>query len=417
MGLILYRIFLFLYACGIEIATVFNKKARLWYQGRKRIFKRLSKAFKGNTAPVIWFHCASLGEFEQGRPLLEALKIQHPDHKILLSFFSPSGYEIHKQYKGADWVFYLPLDSHYHARRWLNITKPRLVIFVKYEFWYFYLKAIYDRKIPLILISALFRKEQPFFKWYGALLHTKMLHFYSHIFVQDDASVKRLASIHITAVTKTGDTRVDRVLAVKNNWTPIAQIDRFCQAYPVIVAGSTWPEDDNELRHYATSHTEIRFIIAPHEIHQERLEDCLELYPGSILYSQYLNSPDAFSEKHILIIDNIGQLKRLYHYATICFVGGGFGKDGIHNTLEAAVYEKPVVFGPVYEHFKETVEMEKRGAAFPVDNVLELEQTFNDLLSDPERYQSAAGAAADFIMQSAGATDKILTFIDKNLIS
>jgi len=416
MGLILYRIFLFLYACGIEIATVFNKKARLWYRGRIKIFKKLSKAFKGNTAPVIWFHCASLGEFEQGRPLLEALKVKHPDHKILLSFFSPSGYEIHKNYKSADWIFYLPLDSHYHAKRWLSITKPKLVVFVKYEFWYFYLKAVHDRQIPLILVSALFRKDQPFFKWYGKLLHTRMLGFYSHIFVQDESSVQLLKTIQITAVTKTGDTRVDRVLSVKDHWTPIAQIDQFCQSFAVIVAGSTWPEDDHELRHYAIAHPAIRFIIAPHEIHQDRLADCLELYPGSVLYSQYLLQPQQNQDKHILIIDNIGQLKRLYHYATVCFVGGGFGKDGIHNTLEAAVYAKPVVFGPVYEHFKETVEMEKAGAAFPVDNVLELEQVFNELLSDPALYQSACRAAADFMQQSAGATDKIIAFIDKNLI-
>ena len=190
MGPILYRIFLFLYACGVEIASVFNHKARLWYQGRKKLFKHLNKAFKANTAPVIWFHCASLGEFEQGRPLLEALRAHHPDHKILLSFFSPSGYEIHKNYPGADWVYYLPLDSRYHAKRWLSITKPKLVIFVKYEFWYFYLKAIYERKIPLLLVSALFRQDQPFFKWYGNLLLKKMLYYYSHIFVHDDHSVQ-----------------------------------------------------------------------------------------------------------------------------------------------------------------------------------------------------------------------------------
>jgi 3-deoxy-D-manno-octulosonic-acid transferase len=416
MGLILYRIFLFLYATGVEIASVFNKKARLWYHGRKKIFKKLNKAFKGNDAPVIWFHCASLGEFEQGRPLLESLKTEHPDHKILLSFFSPSGYEIHKNYSGADWVFYMPLDSHYHARKWLKITKPKLVIFVKYEFWYFYLKAIHERKIPLLLVSALFRKQQPFFKWYGNLLHTKMLGFYSHIFVQDENSVTLLKQIHIQNVTLTGDTRVDRVLSVRDHWTPVAGIDRFCADHAVIVAGSTWPEDDNELRHFVIAHPEIRFIIAPHEIDPDRLEGCLELYPGSMLYSDYLKKPEQFDKVHILIIDNIGKLKRLYHYATICFVGGGFGKDGIHNTLEAAVYGKPVVFGPVYEHFKETVEMEKVGAAFAVDNVLELEETFNELLQDREYYHKACQAATDFMQQSAGATSKILSFIDKNLI-
>lgn len=415
MGLILYRIFLFLYASGVEIASVFNQKARLWYHGRKKIFKKLNKAFKGNEAPVIWFHCASLGEFEQGRPLLEALKDHHPDHKILLSFFSPSGYEIHKNYPGADYIFYLPLDSHYHARRWLSITKPTLVIFVKYEFWYFYLKAIHDKKIPLLLVSALFRKEQPFFKWYGRLLHTKMLHFYSHIFVQDEKSVDLLHGLNINNVTPTGDTRVDRVISVREKWTPIEGIDRFCRQHPVIVAGSTWPEDDNELRHYVSSHPDIRFIIAPHEIHTDRIQACLELYPGSITYSKYLQNPEQ--EAHILIIDNIGKLKRLYHYATICFVGGGFGKDGIHNTLEAAVYGKPVVFGPVYEHFKETVEMEKAGAAFPVDNVLELEEIFNELMEDQQQYEQACLAATGFMNRSAGATNKILSYIDQNHIS
>jgi len=217
-------------------------------------------------------------------------------------------------------------------------------------------------------------------------------------------------------VTLTGDTRVDRVLSVRDHWTPVAGIDGFCSDHPVIVAGSTWPEDDNELRHFVIAHPEIRFIIAPHEIDQDRLEGCMELYPGSLRYSDYIKSPDQYQDVHILIIDNIGKLKRLYHYATICFVGGGFGKDGIHNTLEAAVYGKPVVFGPVYEHFKETVEMEKVGAAFAVDNVLELEETFNELLLDQQGYQQACQAATDFMQQSAGATSKILSFIDKNLI-
>ena len=243
-----------------------------------------------------------------------------------------------------------------------------------------------------------------------------MLRFYSHIFVQDEHSVQLLNRINIHNVTVSGDTRVDRVLAVRNNWTPVSGIEAFCSDHPVIVAGSTWPEDDNELRHYVNTHAELRFILAPHEIDKDRLDSCLELYPGSVLYSAYLNSPGAYQQAHILIIDNIGQLKKLYHYATICFVGGGFGKDGIHNTLEAAVYGKPVVFGPVYEHFKETVEMEKAGAAFSVDNVLELEETFNELLQDQSYYRKACQAATDFMQQSAGATNKILSFIDNNLI-
>lgn len=414
MGVILYRIFLFLYACGIEIATVFNKKARLWYRGRKYIFKELKKAFKGNKAPVIWFHFASLGEFEQGRPLLDQLRQQYPDHKILLTFFSPSGYEIHKHYAGADFVFYLPLDGQSHARKFLNITKPKLVIFVKYEFWYFYLQKIHERKIPLLLVSGLFRPEQPFFKWYGGL-YRKMLTYYTHIFVQDDHSADLLKELNITQVTRCGDTRLDRVLEIKEHWTPVKGIDAFCGDKKVLVAGSTWQEDDDELNHYARHHPDMRFLIAPHEIDAQRLQECLETYPGSRLYSDYLENGPV-PQTHILIIDNIGQLKRLYKYSTICFVGGGFGQDGIHNTLEAAVYEKPILFGPVYEKFIETVALQAAGAAFPVDHVLELEDTLNDLLNDPDYYAAACQAAANYIERNAGATRIIAQFIHQNLI-
>lgn len=414
MGIILYRIFLFLYACGIEIATVFNKKARLWYRGRKYIFKELRKAFKGNKAPVVWFHCASLGEFEQGRPLLDQLRKEYPEHKILLTFFSPSGYEIHKQYEQADFVFYLPLDGESHASKFLSITKPQLVIFIKYEFWYFYLKKIHERKIPLILVSGLFRTEQPFFKWYGEL-YRKMLTFYTHIFVQDENSVDLLKGLGIHAVTQCGDTRLDRVLEIKQQWTPVQGIEEFCQDKKVLVAGSTWLEDDDELNHFVRNHLDMRFLIAPHEIDAERLKECLETYPGSQLYSEYLDKGPT-AETHILIIDNIGKLKRLYKYATICFVGGGFGHDGIHNTLEAAVYEKPILFGPVYEKFVETVAMEEAGAAFPVDNVLELEDTMNDLLNHPDFYEAACQSAANYIARHAGATRIIVQFIHQNLI-
>lgn len=414
MGIILYRIFIFLYACGIEIASVFNPKARSWYKGRIKIFKKLQKAFKGNKAPVIWFHCASLGEFEQGRPLLEQLRQRHPDHKILLTFFSPSGYEIHKKYPKADAVFYLPLDGQYHARRFLNITKPKLVIFVKYEFWYFYLKAIHEKKIPLLLVSALFRKEQPFFRWYGSL-YRKMLEFFSHIFVQDDASTELLAAIGIQRVTRCGDTRVDRVLEINQHWTPAPGMEAFCSDKKVLIAGSTWPEDDKELNHFVRTNPEMRFVIAPHEIDSERLAECLHIYSGSQLYSDYLQN-GAKEGTYTLIIDNIGQLKRLYKYATLCFIGGGFGQNGIHNTLEAAVYEKPILFGPVYEHFMEAVGLEASGAAFPVNNVLELETVLQQLLTDDAFYQQACRSAALYMHNNAGATRAILNYIDQNLI-
>lgn len=415
MSLVFYRLFLLLYSIGINITALFNRKAKLWLEGRKNILQKIQSTFYGNTQPVIWFHCASLGEFEQGRPLIEQLRKDYPFHKILVTFFSPSGYEVHKHYTLADYVFYLPMDDLKNAKVFLNIVQPALVVFVKYEFWYFYLTEISKKDIQLLLVSATFRKDQPFFKWYGSL-HRRMLQCFTHIFVQDNDSKTALSSIDIHQVTVCGDTRVDRVSEVADKWHPIVAIESFCTHHHVIVCGSTWEEDDEELNHYVNKNKDIRFIIAPHEIDEDRLKECLGFYKNAILYSDYLKSTVTAENINTIIIDNIGLLKRLYKYGDICFVGGGFGGDGVHNVLEPAVYHKPVVFGPVYEKYREAVELEEAGAAFSADNTLALEAIFNDLFADKKMYSTACDAAANYISATSGATKAIEKYIRENIL-
>ncbi|MDE1190675.1 MAG: glycosyltransferase N-terminal domain-containing protein [Arachidicoccus sp.] len=414
MNTFTYQLFLASYIFGIRIASLFNKKAQLWLKGRQNIFDTIHQAFSQNTSPVIWLHCASLGEFEQGRPLIEKLKKDYPHYKILLTFFSPSGYEVQQHYALADYVFYLPLDGKKSAKLFLDEVNPKLVIFVKYEYWYYYLKEINSRQIPLLLISAIFRKSQPFFQPYGKL-YRNMLQFYTQIFIQDFDSKKLLSNIGIRNITVCGDTRVDRVLSVAQLWKPVEKIEKFCHHHKVIVCGSTWEEDDEELNHYVNKNMDIRFIIAPHEIDEDRLRECLSFYKHSILYSEYLKT-DSIENINTIIIDNIGLLKRLYNYATICFIGGGFGGDGVHNVLEAAVYQKPLVFGPVYEKYLEAVELEEQGAAFPAENTLELEEIFNQLFADKVLYQKAAAASERYIKNKSGATLQIENYIREHIL-
>lgn len=358
-------------------------------------------------------HVASLGEFEQGLPILIALRKTYPQYKILLTFFSPSGYEVRRNDPSADFVFYLPMDSPSRAARFLNIVQPSLALFVKYEFWYYYLDETRARNIPLLLVSGVFREDQPFFKWYGAM-HRRMLSFFSFLFVQDDASAALLHSIGVKDnVVVSGDTRFDRVLEIASGAGPIRPVEVFCGEAPVVVAGSTWTDDDEELDHYANTHHDIRFIIAPHDIGPERLAECKTLYKHSMLYSEFLaNGEQRNTGCNVLIIDNIGMLSRLYRYATVCYVGGGFGDDGIHNILEAAVYAKPVVFGPVYEKYREGAEMLDAGGAFTIDDALELEALLDDLLQGPEAMEAGA-AAASYVQSKAGATERVMRYIQE----
>ncbi|BAV04671.1 3-deoxy-D-manno-octulosonic-acid transferase [Filimonas lacunae] len=411
MSKLLYRFFISVYPFMARILGAFNAKARLWVNGRKNIFTALQQALQPNTQPVIWMHCASLGEFEQGRPVLEALRLQHPHTRILLTFFSPSGYEVQKQYKGADWIFYLPMDSARNARNFFDIVQPSLVLFVKYEFWHYYLQQARNRNIPLLLVSGIFRSNQAFFKSYGQF-HRRMLDCFTHFFVQNQASATLLQSVGYNNITIAGDTRFDRVLEIAGNFSPLPVIEQFCNGKPVIVAGSTWSEDDEELDHFANTHPDIRFIIAPHDIGVERIKECQHLYKQAVLFSEWEKQQN--SNANVLIIDNIGMLSRLYHYATICYVGGGFGGDGIHNILEAAVYYKPVVFGPVYDKYFEAVEMLEQEGAFSVPDALHLEKVFDQLLSNAALYTAAADHAGNYVSSKAGATTTLVNYIQVN---
>lgn len=433
-----YQIFITLYPLAAKLISGKNAKAKLWVAGRENIFERLQDAFANNNAKVVWVHCSSLGEFEQGRPVIETLKKDNPSVKVLVTFFSPSGYEIRKNYPLADWVFYLPMDGAANANRFFDIVKPSVVLFVKYEFWYYYLKEANNRNIPIILISAVFRNNQPFFKWYGGF-NRKMLGFFTMLFVQNEESVQLLNSIGVKDnVAISGDTRFDSVLGNAQKFEPIPEIETFIGNHKrVIVAGSTWLEDDEVLYHYAKMHTHVMFIIAPHDVQKSRIDECIELYPGAIKYSDWLTAnplpltdtkveftvngrPSTVNnlEPNIIIIDNIGMLSRLYKYATICFVGGGFGEDGVHNVLEAAVYGKPVIIGPEYSKFVEAEGLLSARGGFSVESTMEIERIINKLFNDNTLYQDVCNAAGDYVAINAGATGIITKYIyEKRLLT
>ncbi len=420
LTLVLYNLFLFLYRTGVLLVSPWNPKARLWIQGRKNIFKTIKRNVQGDqSSDFIWMHCASLGEFEQGRPVLERIKASNPAVRIVLTFFSASGYEIRKNYAGADYIFYLPPDSYSNARKLIALIKPKLVIWVKYEYWYFYLTRLKKSNIPVLLISGIFRENQVFFRWYGNL-YRKMLTCFSHIFVQNEESKNLLSSIDISGnVTVSGDTRFDRVIEIAEQAAPIPLIASFCGDNQVIVAGSTWEEDEEELDHFANTHPEIKFIVAPHEIDGHRLAEAKKLFHHSILFTEWENEvkkgagSNSLNTPNVLIIDNIGMLSRLYKYATVTYIGGGFGDDGVHNVLEAAVYGKPVVFGPVYSKFVEAVELVDYGGAFSIDNALALEKVFHVLVKSNDECTKAGESAKSYVYSKRGATKKIVDYIEE----
>lgn len=416
MYLLLYNIFLFLFRTGIRVVAFKNGKARQWLEGRKNIFQRLQQSIS-KQGKTIWFHCASLGEFEQGRPVIEKIKQDYPGYKILITFFSPSGYEVKKNYSGADYIFYLPMDSAANARRFLEIVNPSLVVFVKYEYWYYYFKTIKERNIPFLLISAVFRNDQPFFKWYGKL-YKEMLNSFSHIFVQDRQSKELIQTIGSrNNIAIAGDTRFDRVVEIADRFDPIPIIENFCKDHKVIIAGSTWPDDEKMLQNFVQSNNtpSLRLIIAPHEINKDHIDEIQKLFPSSTLYSQLaIHHSSLTTYRSPLIIDSIGILSRLYKYASITYIGGGFTKDGIHNSLEAAVYGKPVVFGPVYQKYREAIELIETGGAISFATADELKQVIYSLLNNHDIYNQKCKAAEEYVRSNAGATAKILAYIQEN---
>jgi 3-deoxy-D-manno-octulosonic-acid transferase len=406
-----------IYKAGIRIVSLGNKKAKLWIKGREGIFKKLRNTVSGfSNEKIIWMHAASLGEFEQGRPVLQKLKEINSNIKIIVTFFSPSGFEIIKNNKEFTNIFYLPMDSRLHAEKWMNILKPDLVLWVKYEYWHYYLQEIQKREIPLLMVSGIYRESQTFFKWYGSF-YKNMLKPFTHFFVQNESSKQWLEKlVPAEKITISGDTRCDRVINIATSFTDVPGIADFCGDKKVVVAGSTWEEDEAEWTHYVRAHPEVKFIIAPHEIDRENLNDVQKQFAGSVFYSEWMSNRMTFNKKEIncLIIDNIGMLSRLYYYATVTYVGGGFGDDGLHNILEAAVYGKPVIFGPEYGKNFEAEEMLDCSGAISIKSAIELEKIIDQLLSENEELKVRSEAAKNYVYKNAGATDKIISFIESN---
>lgn len=401
---IFYNIGIYAYTFAIRLAAPFHEKAALWVKGRKGIRGKILSLPRGKER-LIWFHAASLGEFEQGRPVMEALKQANPDLKILLTFFSPSGYEIRKNYAGADYIFYLPSDTSRNASCFIRHFRPDAAVFIKYEFWYNYLKELHRHQIPTYLISAIFRREQPFFKRWGTL-HRRMLGFFTRLFVQDEESVALLTSLGIQNIQQTGDTRFDRVEQIAKAAQDIEKVERFCNGQPVVVCGSTWPPDEELLFDYInTDKSGYKWILAPHEIGETHIKSILEkCKKRAVRYSILSTSPETYD---VLIIDCIGLLSAVYRYGKIAYIGGGFGA-GIHNTLEAAVYGIPVIFGPKYQKFKEAVQLIWQGGAFSIHNARELQEVLGSLIQHPSIAETAGQHARAYVESQLGATQVIL---------
>jgi 3-deoxy-D-manno-octulosonic-acid transferase len=414
--LFFYHLLMFGFSFSIRIASLWSEKARLWIRGRKNIFENMKYEIDPGKGPILWMHCASLGEFEQGRPVLEAIKKEYPQFRILLTFFSPSGYEVRKNTKLADWVFYLPLDGKRNANQFLDIVQPRMAIFVKYESWFHYLYALKKRGIPSLLISAFFRKEQNFFGIMGGLLR-KMLDLYDVIFVQDSISAELLKKYNIkTSHFIAGDTRFDRVLELSGMDFHHNGIEKFVSDSKVIVAGSTWEEDEDLLLALHQSDPSLKFIIAPHEIHEKHLTQLKLMLPDSILLSDVENGKEIGEEK-ILLVDCFGILSKLYRFGTVCYVGGGFNKAGIHNILEAAAYGKFVFFGPNYKRTAEAEMLIACNAGCSVDNADQFIGIVKKMIEEPATRKQSESAALDFISASKGATSSIMRYVSQNLKS
>lgn len=408
----LYSTAIRLYALAILVASLFNSKASKFIKGRKNLFAELEKRFTSKTRKRIWFHCASLGEFEQGRPLLERVKKEKPDWEIILTFFSPSGYEVRKNYPLADHICYLPLDTRANAKKFADIVQPDIAVFVKYEFWFNFLSVLKERKTQTYLISAIFRNDQLFFRWYGRWFRKK-LDVYDHIFTQDDDSAELIRKSGISSVSLAGDTRFDRVSEIAGSAKAIPLAQAFSKDRFTIVCGSTWEADEDVLakaldtiRIHRPVNEPLCLIVAPHEIDEPHLQSLEKKFSewNPVRYS-HLKEENTLTHS-MLIIDNIGMLSSLYRYGQIAYIGGGFG-TGIHNTLEAAVYGIPVIFGPHYSKFMEAAELVKAGGGFPVYSSKHLTEIFIFLMKDTTVYQMASMVSKDFVRTRRGATEII----------
>ena len=404
--ILLYKIGISFYTFLIRITSLFNEKAKLWTKGRKNWKNRLTEK-TDKDARYIWFHCASLGEFEQGRPVIEEIKKQYPEYRIVLTFFSPSGYEIRKDYPKADIVAYLPADTAQNAQYFLDTVQPEKAFFVKYEYWYFYISELNKRGIPLYLVSAIFRESQPFFKttpwgkWYR-----KMLFRFEQIFVQNETSAQLLTTLDVQNYTVAGDTRFDRVASIATGSKKIPIVEKFRGNSPMVIAGSTWKPDEELLIPFINQNPDTKFIIAPHEVSSiniNRLHQMLKT--RAISFSKIENT--EIEKYQVLIIDSIGILSSLYRYGNIAYIGGGFG-IGIHNILEAATFGLPIIFGPNHKRFKEAVDLIHLGGAFPISDQKTLEQSLSTLLTDEEALKKASETSKNYVAKNVGSTKLII---------
>lgn len=404
----LYNLGLRIYSSAIALAARWNPKARLWKGGRKGLFERMEQTIAPGDR-IVWIHVSSLGEFEQGRPLMERLKADRPDCKILLTFFSPSGYEIRKNYTGADYIFYLPLDLPRNVRRFLDIVKPEAAIFVKYEFWLNMLGELRRRKIRTFVVSAIFRRDSVFFKWYGWLWR-QALESFETLFVQNEESKRLLGELGFDNVVVAGDTRFDRVAAIAASAKRVEIVERFKGSHRLLVAGSTWGPDEEILLELIDRNPETRFVIAPHEMEESRIEHLIRsVRHGAVRYTK-CDEKSSFERCQVLILDTVGILSSVYGYAEWAYIGGGFGV-GIHNTLEAATFGIPLAFGPNYGKFKEARDMIALGGASSVTNAAELIAWFEPLRSDEESYRRTARINKRYTSKNQGATKLIVDTI------
>jgi len=417
----LYTIIISVYGLFLKLSSLFNQKARDWFYGRKNLFSKLEEVFKAhytedNPKPVIWIHCASLGEYEQGRPIIENIKKKFPEFSVLLTFFSPSGFNNKSASSEADYVFYLPIDTRKNAKRFVRLASPAIAIFIKYEFWFNYLNELHKHNVPVYTVSAIFRPEQHFFKWYGGWFR-KHLRQMKQIFVQDEESAELLSMIDINNVKVSGDTRFDRVTEIMFYATEIPLIESFLKDKKVLVAGSTWPADEDLLKElFKAMQGSLTMIIAPHEVNAGHIKEVKQKFNGNcILYSELENSTLANEQMpDVLIIDSIGLLSRIYKYADMAYIGGGFGV-GIHNTLEAAVYGIPVLFGPNYIRFKEARELIKQEGAISIKTADELITVVNSFLTNPEKLYNYSEASGNYVIERRGATRIIMDELESHI--
>lgn len=417
----IYNIVIYFVLWGIAIASLFNEKVRKMWRGEREAFKILKQKVDPN-AKYIWFHAASLGEFEQGRPLMERIRKDYPQYKILLTFYSPSGYEVRKNYEGADIICYMPVDTRLNAIRFLRLVRPVMAFFIKYEFWSNFLHILKHRNIPTYSVSSIFREDQVFFKWYGRN-YAGVLKCFTRFFVQNEESKRLLDGIGITAVDVVGDTRFDRVLQIKEaaKQLPICEAFRTGVAssqsadvphhdFKVFVAGSSWPPDENIFIPFFNEHKDWRLLIAPHVIAEEHLKLILSLIKGKKVVRYTQTTPEEAVEADVLIIDCFGLLSSMYNYGDVAYIGGGFGV-GIHNTLEAAVWNMPVIFGPNNKKFQEAQGLLKSGGGFEINTYEDFSGLMGPLMNDETFLKQAGDKAGAFVAHLAGATDKVLASV------